>query len=110
MLPPSKLHPHLAEVTTTEVECETLQTFLDRHNITRVDFLKMDAEGAEYEVFINLNPSILSRIQRMDLELHRPASGEVPDMLIEYLRKRGYSMTNSITNSRNLFHFRQAPA
>lgn len=53
-----------------EVQAITLQQIFDRHNITRCDFLKMNCEGAEYEILYRTPPEYLGRIQRIALEYH----------------------------------------
>jgi FkbM family methyltransferase len=53
-----------------EVPAITLQQIFDRHKITRCDFLKMNCEGAEYEILYRTPPEYLQRIQRIALEYH----------------------------------------
>lgn len=53
-----------------EVNCETLENIFKRKNIDKCDFLKMDCEGAEYEILFNTSEDILKRINKISLELH----------------------------------------
>ena len=53
-----------------EVPAITLQQIFDRHGISRCDFLKMNCEGAEYEILYRTPPDYLRRIQRIALEYH----------------------------------------
>jgi FkbM family methyltransferase len=53
-----------------EVRAVTLQQIFDQHNITRCDFLKMNCEGAEYEILYRTPPEYLNRIDRIALEYH----------------------------------------
>jgi FkbM family methyltransferase len=53
-----------------EVPAITLRQIFDRHNITRCDFLKMNCEGAEYEILYRTPPEYLRRIDRIALEYH----------------------------------------
>ena len=56
-----------------EVPAVTLQQIFDRHNITRCDFLKMNCEGAEYDILYRTPPEYLRRIDRIALEYHATA-------------------------------------
>lgn len=53
-----------------EVVAVTLKQIFDRHNITRCDFLKMNCEGAEYDILYKTPPEYLRRIDRIALEYH----------------------------------------
>jgi hypothetical protein len=53
-----------------EVPAITLQQIFDRHGITRCDFLKMNCEGAEYEILYRTPPEYLRRVERIALEYH----------------------------------------
>lgn len=53
-----------------EVPAITLQQIFDRHGIMRCDFLKMNCEGAEYEILYRTPPEYLRRVQRIALEYH----------------------------------------
>ena len=43
-----------------EIKLETLDNYLNQHNLTKVDFLKIDTEGYEYEVLLGLKTKIKS--------------------------------------------------
>jgi FkbM family methyltransferase len=53
-----------------EVPAVTLQQIFDRHNITRCDFLKMNCEGAEYDILYKTPAEYLRRIDRIAVEYH----------------------------------------
>ena len=46
--------------TNVEVKMITLRSYLEKNNIDKVDFLKIDTEGYEFEVLKGLNDKILS--------------------------------------------------
>lgn len=59
-----------------QVVAEKLSDFLQNNNIDEVDYLKMDIEGAETEVFADLAESgMLNRIQQMGIEYHHNIQG-----------------------------------
>jgi len=56
----------------TEVaKCVSLDWFLKRYRIDRVGFLKMDIEGAEYDILLNLSTRVFARIDKLIVEFHK---------------------------------------
>jgi FkbM family methyltransferase len=53
-----------------EVETVTLETLLARHGVDRVDFLKIDCEGAEGLILPSVSPGTFERVRRIALEFH----------------------------------------
>jgi len=52
------------------VPCTTLPDIIDAHGLTRIDLLKMDCEGSEYEILYAVSDSYLRRIAEIRLEYH----------------------------------------
>jgi FkbM family methyltransferase len=52
------------------VKSVTLDSLLDEFHIERCDFLKMDCEGAEYEILASTSRESFSRIARISMECH----------------------------------------
>ena len=52
------------------VHCKTLREVLDEHGLERVDLLKMNCEGAEYEIFDSCSQADFQRIPNIRLEYH----------------------------------------
>ena len=55
---------------TTAVESTTLQKIFDENKISSCKLLKLDCEGAEYEIIDSLSPEYLNRIQNIVMEYH----------------------------------------
>ena len=53
-----------------EVECVTLEDIFKRYHIEKCDFLKMDVEGAEYEILYATPPEYMQKIKCMSIETH----------------------------------------
>jgi FkbM family methyltransferase len=53
-----------------DVPAITLPEIFEKHRIARCDFLKMNCEGAEYEILYRTPPEYLRRIDRIALEYH----------------------------------------
>jgi len=52
------------------VRAITLEHVFTKYGLKKCDFLKMDCEGAEYEILLDCSPGILGRIDRIALEYH----------------------------------------
>ena len=64
-----------------------LEDIMDKYEIEKIDFLKMDCEGCEYTVIRSLSPERLRAIYEIYLEFH---SG--PEMLIKELQTNGFEL------------------
>ena len=53
-----------------EVKGNTLEQIFENNMIKKCDILKMDCEGAEYEILLNLPKKIISKIDKIYLEYH----------------------------------------
>ena len=60
----------------------------------RIDLLKMDIEGSEFEVLINAPHATLRRFARINVEHHEPPAGTryTKQGLIEHLRNAGFTV------------------
>ncbi len=58
---------------------------------SEVDVLKLDCEGAEYEILFNASPSTLEKIRSIVLEYH-PVPGNGWNKIQEYLTAGGFQM------------------
>lgn len=80
-----------------EVECTTLRQALEENNIDHVDFLKIDCEGAEWEILKSMEQETAAKIDNICLEYHfRPRD----DFLIE-LRSRGFTVFDYEDSEKN---------
>jgi hypothetical protein len=73
-----------------EVECCTLEDIFHRFSLTRIDYLKIDCEGAEYEILENATPR-LNQIGRISMETHGTFHRNPRD-LEELLRRHGFGI------------------
>jgi FkbM family methyltransferase len=67
----------------------TLERFLTRHRISRVDHLKMNVEGSEYTILLNTPRRVLRGIERMLVEYH-PSPEHGGRELADWLRSCGF--------------------
>lgn len=73
---------HLKNHSSNKIEIETIQlgAFCKEHNIHQIDFLKLDCEGAEFEI-LKSNESILDKVQKVVMECHPYANHTVSEMI-----------------------------
>jgi FkbM family methyltransferase len=83
--------PAAADVTVTSI---TLGEALERAGFPRVDVLKMDIEGAEYEVLDQLAPRVLDGVGAIVLECHRRPGASAEDLAAR-LEREGFDVSLS---------------
>jgi FkbM family methyltransferase len=71
--------------------CVTLPQVLDENGIKKCDLLKMDCEGAEYDILYNCPGVYLSRIEQIAMEVHQgEKDNENIDALESFLNQQGF--------------------
>ena len=74
-----------------QVDCVTLQNIFDTYGLERCNFLKMDCEGAEYDIFYNCSDDIMSRIDQIAMEVHKgPAPSHNMESLEQFFKQHGF--------------------
>jgi len=68
----------------------TLEDIFRRCAIETCDFLKLDCEGAEYDILLNSAENTLSRIQMITMEYHVGLNDHDPSELINFLQAHGF--------------------
>jgi len=77
------------------VDCVTLEDIFKKHRLKKLDLLKLDCEGAEYEILYETPTEILEKIKEIRLEYHvLPAKNANPDALTDFLLHRGFALVN----------------
>jgi FkbM family methyltransferase len=72
------------------VDAITLDEAFERFGIGHCDFLKIDCEGAEYEMLFGTSEATLRRVSRIALEYHEGVAGYGPTDLARFLEGRGF--------------------
>jgi FkbM family methyltransferase len=84
------MHEVLPEAGEMEVPSLTLRSLLAAAGADRIDFLKVDIEGAEARLFTPANAELFStRVRRVAAELH-PNKGVEVDEIVRYLGAAGF--------------------
>jgi FkbM family methyltransferase len=58
------------------VETVTINRIIEEHNLDRIDFLKVDCEGGELDLFRTISDENLDRVQKTVVEYHTKEIGE----------------------------------
>jgi FkbM family methyltransferase len=77
----------------TPVASKTLAQLLREHSLNRVDLLKMDIEGGEYEVLLSTPPEVLRVVRRIAVEYHGDCAPHSKGEIFEHFRGAGFEVT-----------------
>jgi FkbM family methyltransferase len=81
------------------IDVISLATLFERSKIERCDFLKLDCEGAEFEIIWESDPALLKRIPRIVMEYHDHLSSQYSHVeMLEKLKSLGYRATCYMPN------------
>lgn len=76
----------------SEINTISLYDIVNTYNIDKIDLLKVDIEGYEYELFENLSDEFLSKVDKIHFEFHNCQDPMRKMNLINRLQMLGYSM------------------
>jgi FkbM family methyltransferase len=72
------------------VNISSLRTLLNENNIAHCDYLKLDCEGAEFDILFKCPKDVLSRIQRICMEVHDRVTFYSREDMVHFLEENGY--------------------
>ena len=73
------------------VPAQSLATIIEKNDLEKVDLLKLDCEGSEYDIIYNTDASVLKKVNMMVIEVHQiDEEKNNLNSLDEYLRLLGY--------------------
>jgi FkbM family methyltransferase len=88
---PTMIPPEAAKITrATLVPCTTLVDIIESNEIEHVDLLKLDCEGAEYEILYSTPSHYFERIREIHVLARDCRNAE---SLAQFLRDRKYEIT-----------------
>ena len=77
---------------TISVTTISFQELITEQNIQKIDFLKMDCEGSEYEIFYPLPDTIWSIIQKISMEFHEIDEQRNIRTLKQLMESKGFTV------------------
>ena len=72
-----------------------LDDFVKNNKIEKIDFLKLDCEGAEFEILLNFNKELMKKIKKISAEIHENNNTHSLDELVIFLRKNNFEVSTS---------------
>jgi len=79
-----------------KVDSFSLGDFIKNNKIEKIDFLKIDCEGAEFEILLNLDKELLKNIHRISVEVHENNNNtNSMDELIDLMNKNNFTVKTS---------------
>jgi len=87
--PENRIGASAAREELADVQTTTLEEIVAKCQVDTVDLLKLDCEGAEYEIILNASRGLLLTVREIRLEYH---DGRADD-LIGHLEKNGFVVT-----------------
>jgi FkbM family methyltransferase len=91
-----------------DVKSTSLDNVFIDNNLGRIDFLKIDCEGGEYEILNNTSMHALNRIDKIAMEYHE-FDGHRAEELIKILKTAGFDVTIKPGNSIGMIYARRKP-
>ena len=85
------------------VQVTSVKEIVKKYKIESIDLLKLDCEGAEYEIILELPTTILNKIKRISMEVHKIDNFDIDDIekfltKNNFQVKREYLLSESPTN------------
>ena len=62
------------------VQVTSITEIIKKYNIKSIDLLKLDCEGAEYEIILKLPINILNKIKKISMEVHKIDNFDIKDI------------------------------
>ena len=70
----------------------TLKNFIEQEKLDKIDLIKIDIEGAEYDIIENLEDEVFNITDKFLIEWHDNENGELEKM-IKFLTNKNYTIT-----------------
>lgn len=86
-----------ADTKQMQVDAISLTGLVEKLNLDRIDFLKLDCEGSEYDILYSSPQSTLDRIVWMAIESHLSViAGHDHQSLLKFLQNKGFQIRSAM--------------
>lgn len=85
-------YSEVGEQSPLTVSAVSLASILHEPDFPRIDLLKLDCEGAEYDILMNSRVAVLGKIDRIVMEYHDGITSFSHNDLVRYLKSNGYTV------------------
>lgn len=93
-------HDPSKKVKFTKVQTFNINTLIQDNNIPKIDYLKVDIEGGELDLFKSINKTYLANnIKKIAIEYH---TNEIKNQIISILEKYDFTIENSEIKNKNI--------
>lgn len=75
-----------------KVKVITLESLIRTLNLERINLIKMDCEGSEFDIIMSSSDEILCKIEYISLEYHEISGRPSPSDLVEFLRNHHFQV------------------
>jgi FkbM family methyltransferase len=86
------LHKGLLGTKPVSITASTLGELFRTAKLQRIDLLKLDCEGSEYEILYGCKPAMLKRIKRIVMECHEVDAKRSAPAMMKYLEGNGFTI------------------
>jgi FkbM family methyltransferase len=76
------------------IDVISLNEIIKKFNIEKINFLKIDCEGAEYEIILKLEEEVLEKIEKISMEVHGGVGKHTINDLMKFLKSNGFKVEN----------------
>ena len=85
------------------VEIINFNDFIIDNNITNIDYLKVDCEGSEYDIFESIpSPFLKNNIKKVSIEFHHHIKDAKVQILIEKLKNCNFNLKIDYEENSNI--------
>lgn len=79
-----------------EVQCTTLEAIIEKNKLNKIDFLKLDCEGSEYDIVYGASSKVLDKVSVIAIETHKgKKENENMSSLANYLEQHKFEIHTS---------------
>jgi FkbM family methyltransferase len=98
---------HMKQKIKNKVKVKTinLSRIFKENKIKKIDFLKMDCEGAEYEILLGCSKKDLDKIKKICLEYHNLSEKFNCFSLIKFLKYQGFDVSSEKISKDNGYEY-----